>query len=184
MCELCDSLNSGKVLAADDNVAILSASTAAPSVLVVAKQHNQLSELSRQAQEHLFTTASSLSSLIFDSIQAQGTNIIIQDTAHAAALVIARTEQDNLDLRWKPNKASPEDLQATAKRVSEEAWYIGKEEKKPAPVVAVAAEEPPVHTEEPKTSIPKDVAADIQKHVESGPKTEQNYLIRHLTRRR
>lgn len=184
MCDICDALNSERVITTDDTIAILSADSSAPAVLVAAKQHAGLAELPKSVQQHLFATANNLSSLVFDIMQVQGTNVIADDSEHASMLVVGRLDQDTLDLRWKPVRATPEDLEGTAKRIQEETWYIGKEEQKPAPSV-VTEDRLPATAHEPKTGeAPKDVAADIQKKVEEGPKTEHNYMIKHLWRRR
>lgn len=182
---------------------------AAPAVYVIPKQHATLSELSQAAQQRLFATASMLSSAIFDTMQVHGTNIVLSDEEHAYALVVGRTEEDGLEMRWKPNRASPQDLTDTARRISDETWYIGKEEKKPEPPKAPPAIEAPTGAKkkietrndpfaadrsskrrvgyedpDPEVDSPDEVARDIQVQVRKGPTEEKNYMIRHLTRRR
>lgn len=184
MCELCTALNSECVITTDATVAIIRAKSSAAAIMVVPKQHGPLHELPKEVQQHLFTTASTLSSLIFDTMNVHGTNIIADDSEHASYTILGRTEQDTLDLRWKPTRASPDELVETAKRVSSETWYIGKEEKEQK-TSTVSADAVPSHTHEPKEGeSAKDVAADIQKTVHEGPTDKHNYLIRQLTRRR
>lgn len=71
---------------------------------------------------------------MFETLGAQGTNIIIQDGVEVVADVYARTQDDNLGLMWEIQQGDPSAIQATAKKVSEAFWFIGKQatEKKPS----------------------------------------------------
>jgi diadenosine tetraphosphate (Ap4A) HIT family hydrolase len=212
MCELCNFLNSEAVVGGDEALSIVVPKTAAGAILIIPKQHGSLTELPKQVQEKLLTTASQLSTFIFDNLQVQGTNIIANDEQHGHYIVVGRTENDGLDLRWKPGTTTPAELQETAKRISEETWYIGKEapkqgpivEKKPEKIVQHEVVKPKVQTtrsnesgpavsgsstrgyvdDDPDVDTVDEIARDIQIKKKKGPKEEHNYLVRQLTRRR
>jgi diadenosine tetraphosphate (Ap4A) HIT family hydrolase len=201
MCEQCKLLASGTHVAEEGAISVFIAPTSAPSVILIPKQHGPLSEQHDSAQEKILQVANTISSVLFDRLQLAGTNIIGHDGEHAYFQIVGRTEEDELDLRWTPKRASPEELENYRKRISEETWYIGKTETKktegkieitrpstPArPVQETPMNLPP---EAEETAANRKVAKEIQDAVKAGPKSkrenenEHNYLIRQLTRRR
>lgn len=65
----------------------------------------------------MWVVANKLSAILFETFQAHGTNIIIQNGVPAGQKlpvttlhVIPRTENDGLDLDWTPVQAKPEEL--------------------------------------------------------------------------
>jgi hypothetical protein len=200
VCEECALLQSDRVIGGDEEIAIIVPKKIVPTIHIIPKQHGQLSELPVNTQEKLLATANMLSSFVFDNMQVQGTNILVMDEQHAYYTIVGRTENDGVDFRWQPTKTSPQELSDKAKKISEETWYIGKQEKKTrdTPVAvhhddqrikqiknAPVHEDTTTHAHEPKlVDEPRDVAADIQTKVEPTSKEENNYLLRQLTRRR
>lgn len=70
-------------------------------------------------------------SLLFERLQAQGTNIIIalnKDTAQID--VIARSEDDGLNLTWPAKSMEPTQLNDIAERIKNKTFFIGKEQQK------------------------------------------------------
>ena len=70
---------------------------------------------------HMFGVANIISSSVFDSLQAMGTNILInngipagQELPHFLINIIPRKENDGLNLEWVPKKAPEGDLAAVA----------------------------------------------------------------------
>jgi diadenosine tetraphosphate (Ap4A) HIT family hydrolase len=205
MCELCDLNNSDRVVGGDDLVNVVVPKTTTATAYVIPKQHAPLGELSAQTQQRILITANMLSSAIFDGMQVHGTNIIIQDEEHSHALVLGRTEEDGVDLRWQPNRATQQELQDVAKKISEETWYIGKAkdeapksyiENKPAqghkiqvkhdPVVPGQSSKSRIGYDDPDSTVdtPDEIARDIQTKIKKEPRKDNNYQVKHLTRRR
>lgn len=70
---------------------------------------------------HLFDVANTISKLLFDKLNIQGTNILLnngipagQTVPHVSIHVIPRTENDGIEFQWEMSKANPEDLSTNA----------------------------------------------------------------------
>ncbi len=201
MCEQCELINSKYVVGGDPDIAIIVPPHAAPTAVIVPKQHARLEELPAAVQEKLLVTANSLSTMIFEQLSAHGTNILISDEQHAAYSIVARTEEDGVDLRWKPQQATPDELSEAAKRINEETWYIGKQDKKPEAKpktyaqhetegslakisVGKHADEASPDDDDPTVETPTETAEKVQTKVKKEKSDEHNYLLKQLARRR
>ncbi|MBI2654213.1 HIT domain-containing protein [Candidatus Woesearchaeota archaeon] len=102
----------------------------------------------------LFQASNKISSAIFESLGAQGTNIFVtngvpagQTVAHFTINVIPRKENDGINLQWQPKQMSEEEMSTVELKLKEQTKNIGyfeKEEKKPrihAPKQVVLSEE-------------------------------------------
>ena len=104
----------------------------------------------------LFQVSNKLSSAIFESLGAQGTNIFVangipagQTVAHFTINVIPRKENDGVNLQWPPKQLSEEEMSTVELKLKEQTKNIGrfeKEEKKakvqaPKPVILSDEEE-------------------------------------------
>lgn len=102
----------------------------------------------------LFQVSNKISSAIFESLGAQGTNIFVangipagQTVAHFTINVIPRKENDGINLQWQPKQLSEEEMSTVELKLKEQTKNIGhfeKEEKKPkiqAPKPVVLSEE-------------------------------------------
>ncbi len=201
MCEVCKWIKD-KSLGGDENLAVL----ALPSgtAVVATRAHAKLSTLSPPVQERFLTMANEISIVLYESVQAHGTNIIIEDREHAHALIVPRFENDALPYTWEGKRVSPKDLQETANKLSDATWTIGKKEasEQTNPTIVERA---PERASKPKVAAEKeleieredmhspgshdgtdlgDVAAEVQKEMKHGPTEEKDYRIRQLTRRR
>lgn len=127
MCEACQLIASTQLIGGDEDIAIVVPHVAAGAVMIIPKRHATLAELPKALQQKLLVSANSFSALIYEQLQVHGTNIIVKDGEHGMYTVVARKEEDGLDLRWKPGKATQDDLANTAKKIKEETWYIGKQ---------------------------------------------------------
>ena len=88
----------------------------------------------------LFQVSNKISSAIFESIGAQGTNIFVangipagQTVAHLTINVIPRKENDGINLQWQPKQLSEEEMSTVELKLKEQTKNIGhfeKEEKK------------------------------------------------------
>ena len=104
----------------------------------------------------LFQVSNKISSAIFESLGAQGTNIFVtngipagQTVAHFLINVIPRKENDGINLQWQPKQLSEEEASTVELKLKENTKNIGhfeKEEKKakfqaPKPAVLSGEEE-------------------------------------------
>ncbi|MBI2652753.1 HIT domain-containing protein [Candidatus Woesearchaeota archaeon] len=90
----------------------------------------------------LFQVSNKISSAIFESLGAQGTNIFVangipagQTVAHFTINVIPRKENDGINLQWQPKQLSEEEMSTVELKLKEQTKNIGhfeKEEKKPS----------------------------------------------------
>ena len=102
----------------------------------------------------LFQVSNKISSAIFESLGAQGTNVFVangvpagQTVAHFTINIIPRKENDGINLQWQPKQLSEEEMSTVELKLKEQTKNIGhfeKEEKKPR----IAAPKPVVLSEE------------------------------------
>jgi len=88
----------------------------------------------------LFQVSNKISSAIFETLGAQGTNIFVangtpagQTVAHFTINVIPRKENDGINLQWQPKQLSEEEMSTVELKLKEQTKNIGyfeKEEKK------------------------------------------------------
>jgi histidine triad (HIT) family protein len=89
----------------------------------------------------LFQVSNKVSSAIFESLGAQGTNIFVangipagQTVAHFTINVVPRKENDGVNLQWQPKQLSEEEMSTVELKLKEQTKNLGhfeKEEKKP-----------------------------------------------------
>ncbi len=114
-------------------------------------EHVPNSELGR-----LFQVSNKVSSAIFESLGAQGTNIFVangipagQTVAHFTINVIPRKENDGINLQWQPKQLSEEEMSTVELKLKEQTKKIShfeKDEKKvkipsPKPITLSSDEE-------------------------------------------
>lgn len=119
----------------------------------------------------LFIMANKMSTLLFDSLNIQGTNILVangveagQEAPHVALNVVGRVEGDGLSMQWQPKQLSDEEMGTIELMLKEECKNIGEfEQEKTAPINLDAQKAEP-HGETP--------------HMSHG----ENYLLKHIRR--
>ncbi len=80
--------------------------------------HFSLSSASEDDVALVGMCASVVSSLLFEKLGAQGTNLIMSLTSGGGtADVVVRSENDGLALSWPPGRATPEELDAVRDRL-------------------------------------------------------------------
>ena len=93
----------------------------------------------------LFQVSNRISTAIFESLGAQGTNIFVangipagQTVAHFTINVIPRKENDGINLQWQPKQLSEEEMSTVELKLKEQSKNIGnfEREKKIAKVAA------------------------------------------------
>ncbi len=102
--------------------------------LVSKKHREKIEDFDEKEFTHFFTLSSVLSSVIFEVMKAQGTNIIClsgekanNETGHLEFNILPRFESDNLGVNWIPKPADREVLEVISQKIKDEAFYIGKE---------------------------------------------------------
>ena len=173
-CTYCELLEENKrILYSDDLIAIaVKGSGLVPGQIVVfPKQHFTILEM---VPDEILTKCSLIANkvgmAVFDSLGAQGTNVLVknglgagQEVPHFALEVIPRQANDNLALQWEPLEVNEYELESTLSQLQES----GKEEKKEKTEKATATAQPEVKVD---AAVP---------HKEKG---KENYLLKSLRR--
>ncbi len=123
ICKILENKETFKFVYEDDKVfAILHESPAVPGhTLVIPKKHATIiEELDDDIVQHLFKVANVISTALFNSLGALGTNILVnnghdagQELPHTVINVLPRRENDVLDIEWEPKKADENQLKTT-----------------------------------------------------------------------
>ena len=144
-CDVCDTIESRENIVFENNnvFAFLNQTPACMGhVTIVPKKHFPIIEnVPDFIVADMFKVANKISSAIFESLGAQGTNIIVnngvdagQKKPHASVEVLARKEKDNLNFQWKPKQLTQEEMSTVELTIREKTKNIGefqKEEAKP-----------------------------------------------------
>jgi len=137
MCEFC-SIIKGKEEAEtiyEDNkvMAVLHLKPSHPGqVLLFTKEHYPIFEqVTDPLVAHTFKIANKISTVLFETLNIQGTNIVVQNgTAagqvipHFALNIIPRSEGDGLNFQWEPKKISKDEMDTAQLQLKEFAENI------------------------------------------------------------
>src|SRR3989338_5211206 len=117
---------------------------------VMPKNHYPIIEQVPDAElSHLFSVANRISSSLFESLKAQGTNVFVtngipagQTVAHFTINVIPRKENDGINLQWKPKQLTEEEMSTVELKLREQLRNIGvkKVQKAESPIAMGKAE--------------------------------------------
>ncbi len=121
-CRICELIRNRESLIYEDDkiAAFLSRKPAIPGhIVLTTKGHYPIFEnVPDDAVSHIFTVANKLSTITFETLGAQGTNIIVnnglaagQKEPHFLVNIIPRKEGDNLKLEWNPKKPIETELE-------------------------------------------------------------------------
>lgn len=138
-------------------------------IIVITKKHIPIfEEMDDALTNHIFEVANKVSIALFESVGAQGTNILVQngipagqEVAHACINVLPRKENDSLNLEWQVKQLSDDEMSTVEQTLRDGIEQLTQTDKKTAP----EKEEATTHVT-PETS----------------EKGEENYLIRQLRR--
>jgi len=171
-CEYCQiskgNTKSKKVYEDEKAYAILSNQPAsAGHIILFLKEHQPIIENVKDYDvAYLFKIANKLSTATFESLGAQGTNIIVQNGVaagqripHFCIHIIPRRENDNLNLTWQPKQLNEEEMSTVELQLKDVTNTIGEFEKE---------KEEPVELDKKKEEI-KEIKGD-------------NYLVKQLRR--
>ena len=159
-CIICDLVKSKNgLLFEDEQMAIMLAPKPATAghVWLVPKQHAAiLEQIPDFVIGKLFDKANKVSIAVFETLGAEGTNIIVnngiaagQTTNHCIVNVLPRRENDSMNFQWQTKQLSEEEMSTIELKLKDECKNIGvfekekpkpKEEKKPEEVKAAEDE--------------------------------------------
>jgi histidine triad (HIT) family protein len=168
-CEICDLIKSkkGKLYEDEKVYAFLAPKPATTGhVIITTKEHYPiLEQVPDLVTGELFVKANKISMSCFETIGAEGTNILIQNGVaagqkhnHVILHVIPRRDKDGLNLAWQPKQMGEEEMSTVELKVKQETGAIGSFEKE---------KEKPIEIKGPE-------------EIEAGP--EEDYLIKQLER--
>jgi histidine triad (HIT) family protein len=134
ICKILENKTAFKLIYEDDLCfAIMHESPAIEGhALVIPKKHSPiLEELDDKSVERLFVIANKISTSIFDTIGAHGTNIVLnngvdagQELPHVVLNVLPRKEKDNINLEWQAKKATEGELKTSQSMIKSVSDYI------------------------------------------------------------
>ncbi len=119
------------ILYDDEKLAVALAPSRKACLEIFSKNEEKyIGKLPAEDAAHCFSVASSAASLLFQSLKAQGTNIIVKSghtddnpSGRLCWYVLARWQDDGLDVVWKPKRPSYE-LASVAGKIKDKTWQI------------------------------------------------------------
>lgn len=185
ICKIVDNeVESKKVYEDDSLLAILHPKPAAPGhIVLIPKEHFPIFEnIPNGLVIHMFNIASKISASIFTSINAQGTNIFMQNgvpagqnVPHAVVHIIPRAENDGVSLEWDPKTLDLEEMSTIELKLKEETKGIIVKEESDQPVVVTKKEIQPHFEGDAKPEGDARPEGDTKKD-------DENYLLKQLER--
>ncbi|MFH1315906.1 MAG: HIT family protein [Candidatus Woesearchaeota archaeon] len=167
-CELCK-LSKSKLKIYEDET-FFSVLSQKPSfhghTIIIPKKHYPILEQAPDKDiSEMFLLANKISSSLFEIMNIQGTNIIIengiaagQKYPHLSIHIVPRTENDGLNLDWKPKQLNEEEMSTVELKLKEEMGTVGI------------------------TEVDKDKPIKIEEKVEKIKDDDNNYLLKQLRR--
>ena len=125
---------SKRVFEDDSLLAVLDINGANPGhCFIMPKEHYPIIEqVPDEEIGKIFNVANKISSAVFETLQAQGTNIFVangipagQTVAHFMVNVIPRFEKDGINLQWQPRQLDEEEMSTVELKLKEYAKNIG-----------------------------------------------------------
>ena len=146
LCQAAKGKSKLEVVYEDDScIAVMHPKPAAKGhIIVFSKTHyNIVEQIPDYELGDLFKKSNKISSAVFESVGAQGTNIMIQngvaagqEIPHVAIHIIPRSQNDGLDFQWPPKQLTEEEMSTVELTLKKESESIGEfqKEKKAKPV--------------------------------------------------
>lgn len=143
-------------------------------IITPKKEAKTVDELSSAVMEHLSYGASYAATVLFESLGAHGTNIILNEDP-VRVEVLARKQDDGFDILWTPKQLDAAAMTSAEEKIKDNTFMIGKEEEKEesSPSISSAHEAHAIVSDE--FAAPKKTS--VTEHEE-----KENYLIRQLLR--
>ncbi len=166
------------------------------------REVKRLSDLSAEESAHLFLVASYSAAILFQGLQAEGTNLIVDESEKPEVHVVARRTGDGLSFAWPPKKLEQGVMAEAAEKIKDKTFYIGKvssKADKTAKEAGAGKEKAPKETrgegeKPPKTGAsdgkndrrnddrPSKDGSEPSKEAVAAAEEEENYLIQQLIR--
>ncbi|MBW2971339.1 HIT family protein [Candidatus Woesearchaeota archaeon] len=172
-CKPCEWIEKSELIYEDEQVVALMADKPANfgHVIVMPKQHfTILEQVPDKIISHIGVVANKISIALFESLNIQGTNILIhngvvahQQYPHFMVHIIPRLENDGIELAWKSRQLSEEEMSTIELELTE----------------GVKTEKAVIKTETPSQDSLKQGKKETEKLKQSN---QTNYLIRQLER--
>lgn len=166
-CEIIAGKGNAEILHQDDDlvVAVRDYVLSPGQITVFPKEHHTIMEMvPDRIIKKCSLVANKVSTAIFESLGAQGTNVIVrngtgagQSVPHFSLEIVPRQENDGLNFQWPPQQFSEDEMEITATHLKQEADQIVWGDKK----------------EETKAEV---------KELKEDPKNGENYLLKSLKR--
>lgn len=177
-CQTCVLLKNKEQILYEDReivVVVMSPTIRDGAVALIPKKHYAtIEEIPPTLFGTLLSAAKVMSAAVFSALEAQGTNVMVhapdlmQPQTHPHVLVVPRSADDGLTMRWELKRAEERELDEILQKLSEETFFIGKEKNKSTDSVTISTPLPP-----------KNSTADLI----IGPRDpRENYLLRQLER--
>ncbi len=165
-CTFCELIKrKANVLFENEKISLmLSPEPATPGHLIILpKKHATiLEQVPDYTVKEMFIHANKASTALFETLGAQGTNILIQNGEpsgqrhnHVMLHIIPRFENDKLNLGWQPKKISEDEMSTIELKIKQETGAVGSFEKE---------KEKPIEITKPKEI------------------TKEDYRVKHLKR--
>jgi len=130
-CTECEKIKNKKNIVYEDQLVIAmldeKPSTRGHILLMPKEHHIIVEQIPDELISHMFLIANKLSIVLFESLGAQGTNILIQNgisagqkSNHVMINIIPRDENDELSFHWNPIKMSETDLNSIQTSLKDE----------------------------------------------------------------
>ncbi len=136
-CTVCEQLKDKTQILYEDeqSVAVLGDAILGHIKIYPKKHAHKIEDLDDTEVKHLMTVANYAASVAFETLAAQGTNLIVNASGHDEHLcveIIPRTMNDDLNLQWQPQTVEEEETKDALERIKEKVDYLGavKKEKK------------------------------------------------------
>jgi len=125
----------------DDVCTAVLADAALGHIQVIPKKKvKEMHELEPKEVSHVFRVASYASTVIFETLQLHGTNILVNTLKPQLVIdVLPRKQDDGLELQWERKPMQEEELAQVQKTIKDKTDYIGVE--KPPTEIAEAKKE-------------------------------------------
>lgn len=124
-CEYCKDIKY-KIYEDDILIAFLDSNPVAIGhIVIVPKEHHVIMEqVPDEIVAKMFTFANKISGILFEVLQVQGTNTLInnginQEVPHFSINIIPRKEKDGVSFEWKPQKVSEDRMDVLIHNIKE-----------------------------------------------------------------
>jgi hypothetical protein len=123
---------------------------------------------------HNLTAASLSASIVFQGLEAQGTNILVNQTDYIETSVVPRYENDGLNLMWEMKQGDSNSVQAAAAKIKD-ALIIGE-------IAESGPEKVNLDEDSEEDVVPKKVNIIDRDALNNDKPAEKDYMIDHLRR--